>query len=131
MFVAIVAVAHDNLIQVSKRCEESSKGDGSLQIMYGIHGEHELIEQELPHLAGYCNSKPVRIGNGAFDQIQLDIYGELLDTVYLSNKYAEPISYDFWLHVRKMVDWICIHWSETDEGIWLQYNHYLKFLLYY
>jgi hypothetical protein len=47
-----------------------------------------------------------------------DIYGELLDTVYLSNKYAEPISYEFWLHVRKMVDWICIHWQESDEGIW-------------
>lgn len=47
-----------------------------------------------------------------------DIYGELLDTVYLSNKYAEPISYDFWLHVRKMVDWICDHWQEADEGIW-------------
>jgi hypothetical protein len=103
---------------VSKRCEESSKGDGSLQIMYGIHGEHQLIEQDLLHLEGFCGSKPVRIGNGAFDQIQLDIYGELLDTVYLSNKYAEPISYDFWLHVRKMVDWICLHWMETDEGIW-------------
>lgn len=103
---------------VAKRCEESSKGDGSLQIMYGLHGEHKLEELELDHLSGYMNSKPVRIGNGAYDQVQLDIYGELLDTVYLSNKYAEPISYDFWLHVRKMVDWICEHWTEADEGIW-------------
>jgi hypothetical protein len=76
------------------RCEESSKGDGSLQIMYGLHGEHKLEELELDHLEGYMNSKPVRIGNGAYDQVQLDIYGELLDTVYLSNKYAEPISYE-------------------------------------
>lgn len=51
-------------------------------------------------------------------QVQLDIYGELLDTVYLSNKYAEPISYEFWQHVRKMVDWVCVHWVESDEGIW-------------
>jgi len=103
---------------IAKRCSESSKGDGSLQIMYGLHGEHKLEELELDHLAGYMDSKPVRIGNGAYDQVQLDIYGELLDTVYLSNKYAEPISYEFWLHVRKMVDWICVHWTETDEGIW-------------
>jgi GH15 family glucan-1,4-alpha-glucosidase len=86
--------------------------------MYGLHGEHKLEELELDHLAGYMDSKPVRIGNGAYNQVQLDIYGELLDTVYLSNKYAEPISYEFWLHVRKMVDWICIHWQESDEGIW-------------
>jgi GH15 family glucan-1,4-alpha-glucosidase len=102
----------------SFRCEESSKGDGSLQIMYGLHGEHKLEELELDHLSGYMDSKPVRIGNGAYDQVQLDIYGELLDTVYLSNKYAEPISYEFWQHVRKMVDWICIHWTDSDEGIW-------------
>jgi len=103
---------------IAKRCEESSKGDGSLQIMYGIHGEHTLTEETLDHLEGYCRSAPVRIGNGAYDQVQLDIYGELLDTVYLSNKYAEPISYEFWQHVRKMVDWVCEHWTETDEGIW-------------
>ena len=75
---------------VAKRCEESSKGDGSLQIMYGIHGEHELTEVTLDHLDGYKKSRPVRIGNGAYDQVQLDIYGELLDTVYLSNKYLSP-----------------------------------------
>jgi len=103
---------------VAKRCEESSKGDGSIQIMYGIHGEHELTEITLDHFEGYKKSSPVRIGNGAYDQVQLDIYGELLDTVYLSNKYAEPISYEFWQHVRKMVDWVCEHWQETDEGIW-------------
>ena len=81
---------------VAKRCEESSKGDGSLQIMYGIHGEHELTEVTLDHLDGYKKSRPVRIGNGAYDQVQLDIYGELLDTVYLSNKYThnapQPLS---------------------------------------
>ena len=71
---------------ISQRCEESSQQDGSLQIMYGLHGEHKLAEKELTHLAGYRNSKPVRIGNDAYGQVQLDIYGELMDTVYLSNK---------------------------------------------
>jgi GH15 family glucan-1,4-alpha-glucosidase len=60
----------------------------------------------------------VRIGNGAFDQTQLDIYGALLDAVYLSNKYGEPSSHDSWLHIRRIVDWVCDHWDEEDEGIW-------------
>ena len=71
---------------ISQRCEESSKQDGSLQIMYGLHGEHRLEEKHLEHLEGFRHSRPVRIGNGAYDQVQLDIYGELMDTVYLSNK---------------------------------------------
>lgn len=103
---------------ISQRCEESSEQDGSLQIMYGLHGEHKLEEKKLDHLAGYKNSQPVHIGNGAYNQVQLDIYGELMDTVYLSNKYAEPISYRFWQHVRKMVDWVCRNWRTQDEGIW-------------
>jgi GH15 family glucan-1,4-alpha-glucosidase len=56
---------------IAQRCAESSKGDGSLQIMYGLHGEHKLEELELDHLSGYLDSKPVRIGNGAYDQVQL------------------------------------------------------------
>ena len=103
---------------IAQRCEESAKQDGSLQIMYGIHGEHKLDEKHLTHLSGFRNSRPVRVGNGAFDQQQLDIYGELMDTVYLSNKYAEPVSYAFWKHVRRMVEWICDHWHEEDEGVW-------------
>ena len=103
---------------ISQRCEESSQQDGSLQIMYGLHGEHKLEEKQLSHLAGYKNSTPVRIGNDAYGQVQLDIYGELMDTVYLSNKYAEPISYNFWQHIRKMVDWVCENWHTKDEGIW-------------
>jgi GH15 family glucan-1,4-alpha-glucosidase len=60
----------------------------------------------------------VRIGNGAHDQLQLDIYGELMDCVYIYNKYAEPISYDLWRSLRRLVDWVCAHWHEADEGIW-------------
>ena len=80
---------------VEERCR-SLKDGGGLQIMYGLHGETEIPEQELKHLRGYKDSRPVRIGNAAFSQVQLDIYGELMDTIYLANKYAEPISYDFW-----------------------------------
>ncbi len=92
--------------------------DGSLQVMYGIDGRHTLKEETLDHLDGYCGSRPVRIGNGAYNQLQLDIYGELLDSVYLYNKYGSPISYDFWNELRRMTDWVCENWQRKDEGIW-------------
>ena len=63
-------------------------------------------------------SKPVRIGNGAYDQLQLDIYGELMDSVYLFNRYGEPISFDFWTKLRQMTNWVCDNWRLADEGIW-------------
>ena len=99
------------------RCSQSGD-DGTLKIMYGIDGRHDLEERTLDHLSGYMNSKPVRVGNGAADQLQLDIYGELMDAVYLSNKYQTPISYDFWSHLRVMINWVCDHWQQPDEGIW-------------
>ena len=95
-----------------------ARPDGSLQIMYGIDGRRELTEETLPHLEGYKGSGPVRIGNGAFDQLQLDIYGELMDSVYLYNKYGSPISYDLWTALRRLVDWVCDHWQDKDEGVW-------------
>lgn len=92
--------------------------DGSLQIMYGIDGRHELTEETLWHLDGYKGSSPVRIGNGAYGQLQLDIYGELMDSVYIYNKHAEPISYDFWTHLRRLTNWVVDNWRREDEGIW-------------
>ncbi len=92
--------------------------DGSLQIMYGIDGRHNLTEEHLTHLDGYRGSRPVRIGNGAYGQLQLDIYGELMDSVYLYNKYGTPISYDFWTHLRRMTNWVADNWQRPDEGIW-------------
>jgi GH15 family glucan-1,4-alpha-glucosidase len=92
--------------------------DGSLQVLYGINGEHDLPEMELPHLEGYKGSAPVRIGNQAANQLQLDIYGELLDSVYLAGKYGKPISYETWQYLRRLIDYVVDHWQEKDEGIW-------------
>jgi GH15 family glucan-1,4-alpha-glucosidase len=92
--------------------------DGSLQVMYGIDGRHDLPEEILGHLEGYRQSSPVRIGNGAVNQLQLDIYGELMDAVYLYNKYGQPISYDTWRNVTRLIEWVCAHWRDKDETIW-------------
>lgn len=92
--------------------------DGSLQIMYSIDGRHHLPEETLGHLDGYRGSRPVRVGNGAHDQLQLDIYGELMDAVYLYNKYGSPIGFDLWIQLRKIVDHVCEAWKQPDEGIW-------------
>jgi GH15 family glucan-1,4-alpha-glucosidase len=102
---------------IEERCGELNS-DGSLQIMYGIDGRHNLEEIELTHLEGYRGSKPVRIGNGAFNQRQLDIYGELMDSVYLYNKYGQPIGYDLWKNLVRLIDWVCKNWHLPDEGIW-------------
>jgi GH15 family glucan-1,4-alpha-glucosidase len=98
--------------------EAGSNGHGPLQLMYTIDGRSDLQEFELPHLDGYRGSRPVRIGNGAHGQLQLDIYGELMDSVYLFNKYAAPVSYDAWRHLRRLVNWIGDNWQRPDEGVW-------------
>ena len=92
--------------------------DGSLQTVYGIDGRHTLTEVVLDHLEGYRGLGPVRIGNAAYSQLQLDIYGELMDSVYLFNKYGTPISYDLWVNLRRLLDWVCNHWQDPDDGIW-------------
>jgi GH15 family glucan-1,4-alpha-glucosidase len=102
---------------LNARCHELNPG-GSLQIMYGIDGRHKLVEETLDHLDGYRGSRPVRVGNGAYDQLQLDIYGELMDSVYLFNKYGSPISSELWIHLRRLVDWVCDNWMQADEGVW-------------
>ena len=102
---------------VEKQCESIGEG-GYLRLMYTLDGKLDLQEIELDHLEGYKQSRPVRIGNGAYDQIQLDIYGELLDSVYLYDKYVEPISYGFWINLSRQVEWVCNNWHREDEGIW-------------
>ncbi|MGI8860503.1 MAG: glycoside hydrolase family 15 protein [Rubrobacteraceae bacterium] len=102
---------------IEARCQSSGL-DGSLQLMYGLDGRHDLTEETLDHLDGYRGSRPVRLGNGAFDQLQLDIYGELMDAVYLYNKHGDPISYDLWTRLRVLINWVCDNWQREDEGVW-------------
>jgi GH15 family glucan-1,4-alpha-glucosidase len=98
--------------------DPDSRGGGPLQVMYRVDGRADLTEETLDHLEGYRGSRPVRIGNGAHEQLQLDIYGELMDAVYLYNKYVQPVAYDAWVRLRRLVDWLCDNWAREDEGIW-------------
>ncbi len=91
---------------------------GKLDIMYAVDGGRVPDEVSLEHLRGYGGARPVRIGNGAVDQVQMDIYGELMDAVYLSNKYGHGISHDAWNGVRDVVNYVCDHWEDPDAGIW-------------
>ncbi len=105
---------------LSKRLDEN-RGDhanGPLAPLYDLDGNSDLAEIELDHWAGYRGSRPVRVGNAASDQLQLDIYGELLDSMYLADKHGSGLSLDTWNELRHLVDWVCAHWDQPDEGMW-------------
>ncbi|KAI9846209.1 MAG: hypothetical protein M1838_001370 [Thelocarpon superellum] len=103
---------------ISDRFRNSRTEEGALPIMFPIRGDTALDEIDLTHLDGYRGSKPVRIGNGAAYHTQLDIYGELLDAIYLYNKYGKPVSYDQWVAVREIIDYVGGIWREKDMSIW-------------
>lgn len=103
---------------IDDRLKYSKTKEGGLPIMFSIHGDFELPEIELDHLEGYRGSRPVRIGNGAALHKQLDIYGELMDAIYLYNKYGKPVSYDSWLAIRQLTDFVCGIWRDKDMSIW-------------
>lgn len=88
---------------INERILKSRAPDGGLPIMFTIRGGTEIPEIELDHLEGYRGSKPVRIGNGAAFHQQFDIYGELMDAIYLNNKYGKPVTWDTWLSVRQLL----------------------------
>jgi len=111
------AEAKDFYRWLGDRAMHSSKG-GELKVMYALDGGKVPAETSLDHLAGYGGAAPVRIGNDAVGQLQLDIYGELMDSIYLSNKYGEAISHDRWLGVCRVIDYVARHWKEPDAGIW-------------
>ncbi len=89
-----------------------------LQVMYAVGGERSLVEEELHHLSGYDNARPVRIGNGAYNQMQHDIWGTMLDSVYLHAKSREQIPDTLWPVLKQQVEEAIKHWQEPDRGIW-------------
>ncbi|GHO49418.1 glycoside hydrolase family 15 protein [Ktedonospora formicarum] len=102
-----------------------SYNDGEeLQIMYGLRGERELPEELLTHLSGYRDSQPVRIGNEAAQQKQLDVFGEMIDCIHLYwnsgsfDRYGEQPNGPLWMLMRTLIEHVCAHWKDTDNGIW-------------
>jgi GH15 family glucan-1,4-alpha-glucosidase len=110
------AAAFENFMH--QRASEQESTDGPINVMYGIDGRHHLTEETLDHLDGYRGSKPVRIGNAAWQHLQLDVYGELMDSIYLHDKYGTMVSWDIWNQIELMLDWVSDNWNQPDQSIW-------------
>ena len=101
------------------RVQEKVGGEGGpLNIMYRVDGSSDLVEESLDHWEGYRGSSPVRIGNGASDQRQMDIYGEALDSIYFADRHGIEIGHRGWVSTRTIIDWLTDNWDQPDEGIW-------------
>ena len=98
--------------------EQAGNGSGPLKIMYRIDGSSDLTEETLDHFEGWRGSRPVRIGNGAADQLQLDVYGESMDAIALADARTGEMAHRGWLSIASITDWLCDHWDQPDEGIW-------------
>jgi GH15 family glucan-1,4-alpha-glucosidase len=98
--------------------QEANRGAHPLKIMYRVDGSSDLTEETLDHWEGWRGSKPVRIGNGAADQLQLDIYGEALDAMHHADAQGLQFAHQGWTAVVKVIDWLCEHWDQPEEGIW-------------
>jgi GH15 family glucan-1,4-alpha-glucosidase len=101
------------------RVDEQAGGNGGpLKIMYRIDGSSDLTEEVLEHWEGYRGSAPVRIGNGAADQLQLDIYGEAIDSIYFADKHGLHLGHHGWQRICGLLDWVADNWDQPEEGIW-------------
>ena len=104
---------------LTDRVTEDHDGElGPLRVLYTIDGDSDLVEEELDHLSGYRGSRPVRVGNGAAGQLQLDVYGEVIDSIYLFDKHGAGISHEVWAGLCVLLDWLMDHWDQPDQGIW-------------
>ena len=98
--------------------EQAGNASGPLKIMYRVDGTSDLVEESLEHWEGWRGSRPVRIGNGAADQLQLDIYGEAADAIFLADSSGIIAGHRGWQDLTHIIDWLCEHWDQPDEGIW-------------
>jgi pentatricopeptide repeat protein len=98
--------------------EQVGSNEGPLKIMYRVDGSSDLGETVLDHWEGYRGSRPVRIGNGAADQLQLDIYGEAMDSIYFADRRGLPTTHEAWMKISDLLNWLVEHWDQPDEGIW-------------
>jgi GH15 family glucan-1,4-alpha-glucosidase len=98
--------------------DRAGDGSGPLKIMYRVDGTSDLAEETLDHFEGWRGSRPVRVGNGAADQLQLDIYGEAADAIYLADSHGVQMAHEGWQATAHIIDWLCEHWDQPDEGIW-------------
>jgi GH15 family glucan-1,4-alpha-glucosidase len=110
------AAEADQFMRFLKRVTRH-EGGGHLQIMYGIDGRRDLVERQLDHLSGYRGSRPVRVGNGAADQLQIDVYGEVLETAEIWRR-NHPMTEGTWRVLRPLVDWVSRNWHRPDSSIW-------------
>jgi GH15 family glucan-1,4-alpha-glucosidase len=98
--------------------EQVGDSSGPLKIMYRVDGSSDLEEEILDHFEGYEGSRPVRIGNGAADQLQLDIYGEAMESIYYADRRGVAIGHETWMRLAGITDWLSDNWDQPDEGIW-------------
>ena len=98
--------------------EHVGDASGPLKIMYRVDGTSDLVEENLDHFKGWRGSQPVRIGNGAANQLQLDIYGEAMDAIYQASEQGMPIGHRGWVELARIIDWVAENWDQPDEGVW-------------
>jgi GH15 family glucan-1,4-alpha-glucosidase len=98
--------------------EQADDGAAPLKVVYRVDGSSDLTEQTLDHFEGWRGSRPVRVGNGAADQLQLDIYGEVMDALLLADTKGVGITHQSWIELADFIDWLCEHWDQPDDGIW-------------